>query len=144
MLVKQLSLQVESRPEYLVLVRAALRGLAQEAELAPKAIHNIELCVTEAASNCIEHALANRPQREVRIDWSEYPDRVELAVCDHGRTMEPGRLEQTDASLLEPDPQDPETLRPGGRGLALIKTLMDEVSYSTGDGWNRLIMVLRR
>lgn len=141
---KQLSLFVDGRPEALVLVRAALRGLGQEAELDASAISRIELCVTEAACNCIKHALTGDQEREVRINWKEFPDRVELAVCDHGRTMEPGLLEQADESLLEIDPAAPHALRSGGRGLALIKTLMDDVSYSTSDGWNRLIMVMRR
>jgi len=141
---KQVSLHIEGIPESLVLVRAALRGLGQEAEFSPAAIGNIELCVTEAANNCIEHALANRIERDVRIDWKEFPDRLELAVCDHGRTLPPGLLAGADESLLEIDPADPQTLRTGGRGLALIKTLMDEVSYSTDEGCNRLIMVLRR
>ena len=141
---KQVRIHFEGMPESLVLVRAALRGLGQEAELSPKAIGEIELCVTEAASNCIEHALANRAERDVRIDWVVYPDRLELAVCDHGSTLQPELLARADESLLEIDPADPRTLRIGGRGLALIKTLMDEVSYSTENGWNRLVMVLRR
>jgi serine/threonine-protein kinase RsbW len=141
---KQVRIHFEGMPESLVLVRAALRGLGQEAELSPKAIGEIELCVTEAANNCIEHALANRAERDVRIDWVVYPDRLELAVCDHGSTLQPELLARADESLLEIDPADPRTLRIGGRGLALIKTLMDEVSYSTENGWNRLVMVLRR
>lgn len=127
-----------------MLVRAALRGLGQEAGLSETAIGQIELCVTEAANNCIEHALADRTERDIRIDWCEYPDRLELAVCDHGRKLRPELLARADESLLEIDPTDPQTLRAGGRGLALIKTLMDEVSYSTDNGWNRLTMVLRR
>lgn len=141
---KQVGIHIEGQPESLVLVRAALRGLGEEAELSRTAIGNIELCVTEAANNCIEHALVNRAERDVHIDWIEYPDRVELAVCDHGRPLPQELLAQADESLLEIDPTDPQTLRSGGRGLALIKTLMDEVSYSTEGDWNRLIMVLRR
>lgn len=134
----------EGNTDNLILARAALRGLGQEAELDPKAIANIELCVTEAAINCINHALRDTLHREIQIEWTQHPDRVELSVWDQGRTMESGRLEQTDESLLEVDPTDPNTLRDGGRGLALIKTLMDEVSYSTENGWNCLVMVLRR
>ena len=141
---KQVSLHIEGTPESLVLVRAALRGLGQEAALSRAAIGDIELCVTEAANNCIEHALADRAERDVRIDWIEFPDRLELAVCDHGSALAPEVLARVDESLLEIDPNDPQTLRTSGRGLALIKTLMDDVTYSTDDGWNRLIMVLRR
>jgi len=70
-----------------------------------------------------------RVQVTARID----PDQAVFVVRDEGRGFDPHRL---------PDPTDPENLlKPSGRGVMLIRTFMDEVSFNeTG---NEITMVKR-
>jgi serine/threonine-protein kinase RsbW len=57
-----------------------------------------------------------------------------VCVSDEGAGFDPSRV---------PDPTRPENLnRPGGRGLFLIRSLMDEMEYN--ERGNSLRMVLER
>jgi CheY-like chemotaxis protein/anti-sigma regulatory factor (Ser/Thr protein kinase) len=73
-------------------------------------------------------------ERRVRIDVGVTRTEATFTIRDEGPGFDPSTL---------PDPTDPENLcRIGGRGLLLIRTLMDEVSFNaTG---NEINLVKRR
>ena len=74
------------------------------------------------------------PAKKVRIEVSLDPSRVVLDVIDQGPGFDPDAV---------PDPTLPANLqRPGGRGLFLIRKLMDEVQFN--DRGNAVRLVLRR
>jgi CheY-like chemotaxis protein/anti-sigma regulatory factor (Ser/Thr protein kinase) len=89
----------------------------------------------------IYHRLANErrdqsPYRErrVRIDVGVTRTEATFTISDQGPGFDPSTL---------PDPTDPANLcRIGGRGLLLIRTLMDEVSFNTTG--NQIMLVKRR
>ena len=59
--------------------------------------------------------------------------RLEARVTDQGRGFDPSTI---------PDPTEPENiLKSGGRGLFLMRQLLDEVSYN--DQGNQVTLVLR-
>ncbi|MCA9053137.1 MAG: response regulator [Planctomycetaceae bacterium] len=61
-------------------------------------------------------------QRTIRIDIDVSPDGVSYTIEDQGPGFDPSKL---------PDPTDPANLeRPCGRGLLLMRTFMDEVTYN--------------
>jgi CheY-like chemotaxis protein len=72
--------------------------------------------------------------RRTRVLARLTPDVAEFVISDQGQGFDTSKL---------PDPNDPEVLlRPSGRGLMLMRTFMDEVTYnSTGD---TVTMVKRR
>ncbi len=73
-------------------------------------------------------------ERRVRIDVGVTRSEATFTICDDGPGFDPKSL---------PDPTDPANLcRIGGRGLLLIRTLMDEVSFNaTG---NQIVLIKRR
>jgi CheY-like chemotaxis protein/anti-sigma regulatory factor (Ser/Thr protein kinase) len=73
-------------------------------------------------------------ERRVRIDVGVTRSEATFRICDDGPGFDPSKL---------PDPTDPENLcRIGGRGLLLIRTIMDEVKFNaTG---NEITLVKRR
>jgi CheY-like chemotaxis protein/anti-sigma regulatory factor (Ser/Thr protein kinase) len=73
-------------------------------------------------------------ERTVQIDVGVTRTEATFTIRDQGPGFDPSTL---------PDPTDPANLcRIGGRGLLLIRTLMDEVSFnSTG---NQIVLVKRR
>jgi CheY-like chemotaxis protein/anti-sigma regulatory factor (Ser/Thr protein kinase) len=73
-------------------------------------------------------------ERRVRIEVGITRSEATFTICDQGPGFDPSKL---------PDPTDPANLcRIGGRGLLLIRTLMDEVSFNnTG---NQICLVKRR
>jgi len=135
-----ISLRIASRRERLTLLRAAIRGLAEEAQLPSSVAGQLELCVTEAVSNCIEHAYGNESVHEIVIGWTETPGEITVAIYDRGKTMKATELARALSSPLEVDPLDPESFRPRGRGLLLIQELATQVAYASEGGFNKLAM----
>lgn len=82
----------------------------------------ILLAVQEALANAVLHGCKNDASKEVRCHMERYPDgRILIVVADPGPGFAPERL---------PDPNHPENLEADhGRGVHLIRQLMDEVSF---------------
>ena len=95
---------------------------------------NFRVGVTEALANAVLYGNSCDPSKSVRVEVSLDAARVVIRVVDQGPGFDPERI---------PDPTDPENLqRPGGRGLFLIRKLMDEVEYN--DRGNAVRLVLSR
>lgn len=102
--------------------------------------HQIGLCVVEAVTNAIMHAYGNEAEHEVEVIFGQYPDHLLLQICDAGRTMDPKCLAPQAASPLDFDPGCLERIPERGLGLAIIRTTMDEVTYTTSHGTNILTL----
>jgi serine/threonine-protein kinase RsbW len=100
----------------------------------PRLDLNFRVGITEALANAVLYGNASDPRKTVRVDLRVDARRVEILVVDEGPGFDPDRV---------PDPTAPENLeRPGGRGLFLIRHLMDEMEYNRRG--NALRMVLDR
>lgn len=84
---------------------------------------NILTAVTEAVLNAIQHGNGNDPAKHVEIVFTQRNDGLSFTISDQGLGFDPGRL---------PDPTDPSNDGSIGRGLFLIKSLSDEMTYSNG------------
>lgn len=73
------------------------------------------------------------------VFW-QYPDHLLLQICDTGRTMDPKHLESQTVSPLDFDPCRLNSVPEKGLGLAIIKVMMDEVTYTTFEGKNILTL----
>ena len=124
--VKRIQLSIESRLENVSLVGLAVGAYCRFLELDAENAYQIELSVVEAVNNAILHAYQGQPDNRVRVAITLYTDRIAFEVCDSGQSMDKSLL--ADAAH-KPDALDnlPET----GRGLFLIRTVMDEISYET-------------
>jgi serine/threonine-protein kinase RsbW len=95
---------------------------------------NFRVSVTEVLANAVLYGNGADPDKSVRVEVSLDPTRAELRVVDQGVGFDPGSV---------PDPTLPENLdRTGGRGLFLVRQLMDEVEYN--DRGNAVRLVLQR
>ena len=95
---------------------------------------NFRVGVTEALANAVLYGNKEDPTRTVRVEVSIDSTRVELCVVDQGSGFDPSAV---------PDPTQPGNLeRTGGRGLFLIRKLMDEVEYN--ERGNAVRLLLRR
>lgn len=122
-------------PDGLTELHELLEGVsAEHPSLDPMAFLMFETAVTEIANNVIEHG---RPQGGVRWKFSIAvdDDRLTATLSDSGQVFT-GSL----------DGAMPDELAEGGRGLALAKSLLDELTYERADGENRwrLVRVVAR
>lgn len=94
---------------------------------------NFRVGLTEALSNAMLYGNSRDPSKRVLVEVALHGGRLEARVTDQGAGFDPN---------LVPDPTSPENLtRPCGRGLFLMRQLLDEVSFN--DQGNQVTLVLR-
>lgn len=95
---------------------------------------NFRVGLAEALANAMLYGNGDDPAKRVRVDVTISQVRVSARVTDQGDGFDPGSVE---------DPTTPENLlRPGGRGLFLMRQLMDEVRYNERGNSVTLVMML--
>lgn len=95
--------------------------------------YHLNLVLTEAMANAIKHAHHGNAGKTVRVCIHIEADLLCIEVYDQGQGFDLDSL----------PPPDPGSLVDHGRGLFLIRTLMDEVEYRRGGKENVLIMKKR-
>lgn len=115
---------------WLHLVRLVVEQCCQEFEVEKSVMLDIKLAVDEAVSNVMRHAYGGDAQRFVHVALRLVASGVETEICDDGLEFDPFAQE------LPP----PDELRSGGRGIFLMRAIMDECEYDRVDGWNRIRM----
>jgi len=96
-------------------------------------IHDLAVAVSEALSNAAIHGNGLDPRKNVSVALTVLPgERAEIEVKDQGHGFDVARLA---------DPTDPEQiLATGGRGVFLMRRLVDRVDYLEGGSRVRLIV----
>jgi anti-sigma regulatory factor (Ser/Thr protein kinase) len=91
--------------------------------------------VVEAVNNSIEHACHNQPGHPITIRMNLSEDRITFVVSDGGEAVEYFREMPAIESggLAQPAER--------GRGVQIMRALMDEVGYRTDGNSNLLTMV---
>jgi serine/threonine-protein kinase RsbW len=77
--------------------------------------------VTEACSNAVRHAYGEGREGIVKIDYELHADRLVIEVSDDGAGFDQEQREQERGALTE-----------GGLGLAIIRSLTDELELGEG------------
>ncbi|HXG11639.1 MAG TPA: ATP-binding protein [Gemmataceae bacterium] len=127
-------LTIPSDLRLLGVARAFVEAVCLAGGLDRTATNAIVLAADEATNNAIRHAHHNNPAAQVQIECYLRPDGIEIHLIDEG---EPFNLDAV------PD-LDPAELRVGGRGIYLMRTLMDEVTCRPhGERGNILRMIKR-
>jgi len=112
-------LKLSNRPENVLLVRQALRGVAEAIGLDPVELNDISTAVSEACNNVALHAYhGDLGPLEVEIHSSH--DGLLVVVRDHGEGIRPG--------IKAPDESG------GGIGLPVIRALAHNVEFRAREG----------
>ena len=94
--------------------------------------HHLNMVLTEAVVNAIKHANAADPHKEVQIRISISDRELYIRVFDHGRGF--------DLNTVPPPPFNTAQIEEKGRGIFIIRSLMDSVVYKRAKGGNVLEM----
>lgn len=122
--VRAVRLRIPAKPEYIALGRLALTGLAQARGLDSDTIADLKLALTEAVSNSVRHAYGTLGDGQVEIRYELRADRIAVEVVDDGDGFDP-----EEAPSFEGD-----ELSEGGLGIAIIRTITDEVEIESRPG----------
>jgi len=116
------------------LARAFVEAVCQVAGLDDGATHAVVLATDEATNNVMRHAHRDEPDKLLQIKCRIQPGVLEIHLSDQGPPFD-----------LDAVPKlDPAELRAGGRGVFLMRRLMDELEViPRPEGGNVLRMVKR-
>ncbi len=122
-----ISLRIPSRSEYALIARLVVSQVGQAAGFGPEDVYDLKLAVTEAVTNVIRHAAVD----DFEIEYRARPEVVEITVTDAG-------------GGFEADEPAPAPGYEGGFGLAVIRSLVDEVILDSASGGGTRLRMIRR
>ncbi len=114
-------LTIPAKAEYITLSRLALAGLSRVRAFSDETLADLKLALTEACSNSVRHAYGDG-DGHVDISFELLDDRLIVEVADDGSGFELG----TESSNGD------EELTEGGLGIAIIRSIADEVEIGGG------------
>jgi len=128
------SLTLPSDARMVPVARAFVEAVCQACELHRSATYALVLAAGEAVSNIIRHAHQCRADVPLHISCRPSADALELLFLDEG---EPFDL--TNVPLLNPI-----EMRLGGRGVYLMRSLMDEVTCARRAPRGNVLRLVKR
>jgi serine/threonine-protein kinase RsbW len=128
------TLTIASDLRLLPLGRAFVEAVCAVAGIDEHSTHAIVLATDEAVNNVMRHAHQGNPDAQLQIQCSFRVDGIEIRIHDEGAPFDLSAVPHL----------DPAELRVGGRGVFLMRALMDELSCQPrGERGNTLRMVKR-
>lgn len=133
---KSVTLRVASALDQLAEVDEIVERIGRRLGFSEDAVADLGICVTEAVGNAIVHAHGERAELAVDVQFDPLPDGLRVVVRDYGSGFDHDSI---------PDPTLPENLlKARGRGLLLIRSLMDELEIRRQNPGMELTMIKRR
>ena len=133
----ELQIKVPNQTRYLSLIGKISEELAAQLQNyngdREALANHINVVLTEALVNAIRHANADNPDEEVEIRITVTDEELVLQVFDHGRGF---NLDSISSTVKETQNE----LEDHGRGLYIMRSLMDSVDYYPVSGGNVLEM----
>jgi serine/threonine-protein kinase RsbW len=128
------TLTISSDLRLLALARSFVESVCRVAGYDEQASNAIVMATDEATNNIMRHAHRDRPHAPIQIQCHFLSEGIEVRLLDQGAPFD----------ITTVPHLDPSELRIGGRGVFLMRTLMDELSsHPRGEGGNTLRMVKR-
>ncbi len=125
----QIELRIHANPDYLCVVRAAVRQTVCIFGLQEDQAESITLVVVEALTNVIRHSYGGPCDKPIVIGLNKIccgdknRPAVEIIIRDFGKQVDKEAIKSRDL----------DELRPGGVGVHIIHSVMDEVEFSHAD-----------
>jgi serine/threonine-protein kinase RsbW len=141
---KAIKLEISSRLENVALLGLAVRSLCLTT-LNEVAANEVELAVVEATNNCIEHAYAGECWHRIGVVFSLNEQGVTIEIRDTGKSMNEHQWgDAKNAQSPQVFMSNVVDLPEGGMGWFIINSLINEVSYTSQDNTNTLILTKHR
>lgn len=131
---KRLTLKCISDPNEISKIEEFLEEVNRKAKLDDGSFYRLVVATTEAVNNAIVHGNKSNPKKKVCVNCDIVNSSIFVYVKDEGRGFDPD-------SLPNPTERD-NILKPSGRGVFLMRSLMDEVRFHFTEEGTVVEMVL--
>lgn len=118
----------------LPVVRKFVEAVCQLGGLDQTAMEAIVLATNEATSNVIRHAHQGRRETPVRVECILLDEAIEVSLYDQGEPFDVAGVPHL----------DPAEMRVGGRGVFLMRALVDELTCCRGDNGGNVLRMVKR
>jgi serine/threonine-protein kinase RsbW len=114
--------------------------IARTVGLDDDSVHWVTVAVRESVVNAIKHGNCNDVRKRVHVEFNSLQDRegpgIAILVRDEGCGFDPATL---------PDPLAPENiLKTHGRGIFLMRTFMDEMTFERMEAGGMQVRMVKR
>ncbi len=120
---KTYRIQISAATENLQIIRSFIQEVARKAGFNDEQIDQIKLAVDEACTNAIKHAYHFDASKMIDLQIRLDSKKIDITITDNGPGFNPERLDQPDIN------KNARKAKPGGLGIHLMKTLMDDVRF---------------
>ena len=130
---KVIEIAIPSIPEKIHFVEAKTEKLAKKLGFDEDTCDNLGIAVTEVVANAITHGNKKDKSKKVHIKFV-YTNKVfKIHIRDEGTGFKPEEI----ANPLEPE----NIYKESGRGIFIVKTLMDDVKYMFDKNGSEIILI---
>jgi len=120
-LTREIALDIPSEFRHIYLLDLVLSYIAKEMDFDEETKEQVNLAVIEAGTNAIKHGNQGDPTKAVHFRFDLSDGQLAISIKDCGEGFKPDEVN---------DPLSPENfMKPCGRGIFLMKALMDEVEF---------------
>ena len=128
----QSSVTIPSAPEHLARVRDVIEITASQIGFPVEDVQRIVTAAFEAAVNAATHGSPLGPKNKITVDIRVYNDKLVVEVRDQGLGFD----DNTDQEM-------PDITAPRGRGIPLMRALVDDVQFLSNDGGRVILTKFR-
>ncbi len=129
-------LDCKSDPKEVRKIEAVIKKLGRENHIAQEQCYKLLIVCTEAVNNAIIHGNKLDEKKTVHIKCLVNAHNITITVKDHGPGFEAKKL---------PNPiEEKNLLKESGRGVFLIRSLMDDVKFKKLKDGSLIKMTLKR
>lgn len=120
----EVSLLFPAKTAYVGVARLTIASIASRYNFNIESIEDIKIAVTEVLTNAISHNNPRIDDISIRTKFDCKKGTLRIDVYDEGMGFDQKSLEES----------NPNNLEPGGLGLFVVKSLMDNVEITTSPG----------
>jgi serine/threonine-protein kinase RsbW len=132
----EIRVTIKSQLTELVKMEHLSRKVAKTMHLDDDQKDNLSIAVTEAVGNAIVHGNKKDPEKKVDILFEITQNQVVVSVTDQGPGFKLNQL----ADPLDPD----NVMKESGRGVFILKMLMDDVKFTFSPKGTTITFTLKR
>jgi anti-sigma regulatory factor (Ser/Thr protein kinase) len=127
-------IKTASDPRFLSVIRAAAGQIAQVAGFESNQIDQIKLAIDEVCTNIIRHTYKEDFDQEILLRFFLLENGLEICIQDFGEKIDPRVLQSRRKVHAQP----------GGLGLSLIQSVMDEIEFGLPTAVGNKCRLLKR